>query len=170
MAAKRPKHAPANSTRSTVEKRVEEDRARFLEIFRARRSVLHTCRAMGIHRSTVYLWRKDEGFAAAMDAIDKELDDDLEDSARHRATFGLHRGIYHDGELVGQERHFETALTIFMLKARKKGTYQFGLDAMGPADAEKAKAIRAMVSGIRTSIEGPPDEARPALDQAPPSS
>lgn len=144
---------------------------RFLRLFREKRSVLHACAAMRIHRCTAYEWKKlDADFAKIWDEIDVELDDELEDSARHRATFGLERGVFHNGRRVATERHFETSLTIFLLKARKKDVYQFGVDAMGPADAEKAKAVRAMLSGMRNSLEGPPDEARPTVDQAPTSS
>jgi len=94
---------------------------------------------MRIGRTTAYRWRaEDPEFAAVWHAIDEELTDDLEESALSRATFGIRHDIYHDGKRVGAERKFETVLTIFMLKARRRERYL--IDQAAPLPGAKTVA------------------------------
>lgn len=99
---------------------------RFLRLFREKRSVIAVCRAMRISNKTAYRWRaRFPWFAEAWEAIEDELLDDLEESALRRATKGHTEPIFDkDGNKVGKRRKYETALTIFMLKARRPARYR----------------------------------------------
>jgi hypothetical protein len=102
-------------------------KTRFLSLFRKHRSVVKAARVMQVGRRTVYNWREDDPlFALAWDEIETELLDDLEDSALKRATRGHVEPVFgKDGTKIGKRRKFETALTIFMLKARRGDRYRF---------------------------------------------
>lgn len=128
--------------------RTEENRVRFLEVLRDENSVTDACEAINAGRTAVYAWKKDdEAFARDWDAAVKFVDEALEDSALKRAIHGHQEPIVDkDGKIVGHRTKFETALTIFMLKARMPEKYHL-----------EKKANAAIPAGVAGVLIAPSD-------------
>jgi hypothetical protein len=87
--------------------RTEAIRARFLQTLGETGNITETCRALELHRPSMYEWRAaDRSFAAAWDAALELGADSLEDEARRRALAG------------------SDPLIIFMLRALKPEKYR----------------------------------------------
>ncbi len=87
--------------------RTAVNRSRFLEMLGETGNVRDTCRALDLHRPTLYLWRQDDPtFAAAWEEAIALGTEGLEDEARNRAING------------------SDILLIFMLKALKPEKYR----------------------------------------------
>lgn len=114
---------PPKRTGRTPKKRRDWKPA-WLEAFHEHGTVSAACRDADVGRSTVYDARSDEAFAQAWDDIEAETTDRMEREAFRRSVEGVDRDVYHQGEVVGQERQFSDTLLIFMLKARKPKTYR----------------------------------------------
>jgi len=83
------------------------------------------CKAAGISKSTAYDARhRDEEFALAWHDIEEQTTERMEREAYRRGVEGVERSVYHQGAVVGAERHYSDVLLIFMLKARKPAMYR----------------------------------------------
>lgn len=131
-------------------------KAKWLEAFDRLGTVFQACKETGVGRSTVYEWRqKDEGFAVAWADVEEATTERMEREAYRRSVEGVQREIYHQGQVVGEERQFSDTLLIFMLKARRPEKYRDnikvehagGIDHRGavlvtdPELAEEARAL-----------------------------
>jgi transposase-like protein len=121
----------ANRTIRTV-----ENRRRFLELVGETGNVRDACRALDLHRTTVYDWRREDAdFAAAWDEAIALGTEGMEDEARNRAING------------------SDVLLIFMLKALKPDKY-------------RERSTVEMHTTIRHELRTLPlDELRARLDQ-----
>ena len=128
----------------------------FLKVLASCGCVSHACRAVGMSRESAYqLYNRPaaSGFRRGWDAA---LDCSLplvEDQAWSRAVNGVPRPIFYQGEQVGEYRHYDERLTMFLLRFRRPHRYG-DVPKLLPAD---------LPSGCID--EGPsPDEAIGTLD------
>ena len=112
--------------------------------------VSYAARSVGMHRQSVYrLRRRAEAAGAEGAAFVRAWDrarttgvEEIEDSAVMRAVEGLARPIFHAGEQVGERRHFDERLTMFLLRHGLPGRYGERTDepAAAPVPAPPAYA------------------------------
>jgi hypothetical protein len=99
--------------------------------------------------TTCYARRKaDPVFADAWDAaMETAMETVLEPEAIRRATEGVERTVYHDGQAVGVERHYSDTLLIFLLKGWKPDKYKDRREVFHRGTIEllqKLEAVHAM--------------------------
>ena len=101
----------------------------FLAALADKANVASAAGIAGITKANVYQARNaDEQFSLDWDeALEKGIAA-LEDAARGRALEGLLEPVYHQGEVVGHVRKFDTTLTIFLLKAHRPEIYRDRVD------------------------------------------
>lgn len=88
-------------------------------------TILGACKVVGVGRTTVYEWRaNDPGFAAKMEVVETEITEILENHAMQRATEGVRRSVFFQGQAVGTENEYSDALLMFLLKARAPDKYK----------------------------------------------
>ncbi|HEU4821176.1 MAG TPA: hypothetical protein VFS87_08475 [Qipengyuania sp.] len=88
-------------------------------------------RAVGMSRTTAYALRRRPDAQAFRMAWDAALDASvarLRDAALARAIHGVAVPIFHGGEQVGERRHFDERLTMFLLRYRDPTRYGKWLD------------------------------------------
>lgn len=97
----------------------------FLEIYANSGHASMACRAVGIGRTTEWLWRKrDAQFAALREQAQAMAVEALEDEARRRAIDGTLEPVFAGGRLCGSIRRYSDSLLIFLLKAAKPEVYR----------------------------------------------
>jgi len=99
---------------------------RFIEALAASKCVDQACRVVGMSDTSAYTLRNRPCGAAFARAWDLALDcqmPDLEQSAIDRARYGVTRPIFYKGEQVGEYRHFDERLTMFLLRSRRPARY-----------------------------------------------
>lgn len=103
-----------------------EKQIRFVEALAATKCVDEACRIVGMSDTSAYTLRNrpcGEDFARAWDiALDCQIPD-LEQAAMNRARYGVPRPIFYKGEQVGEYRHFDELLTMFLLRSRRPERY-----------------------------------------------
>lgn len=128
----------------------------FLKALAACGCVTHACRVVGMSRESAYeLYNRESAFAfrrgwdAALDCSVRLV----EDEAWSRAVKGVARPVFYQGEQVGEYRHYDERLTMFLLRYRRPHRY---------AEIPKLTPI---VHPPGWEDEGPdPDEAIGTLD------
>jgi hypothetical protein len=88
-------------------------------------------RAVGMHRSSAYALRRRpdaQAFRLAWEAAADYSVARLADAAMSRAINGVAVPIFHNGEQVGERRHFDERLTMFLLRYRDPVHYGRWLD------------------------------------------
>lgn len=85
-------------------------------------------RAAGVCSKTVWNWRygpqADAKFLTAYDLAYKLAIERAEGEMWRRGIEGYETPVYHQGQLVGTEREYDTTAAIFMLKGAKPETYR----------------------------------------------
>lgn len=100
----------------------------WLEAFEKTGMVMQACKIAKVGRSTVYDARqRDETFALAWADVEEATTERMEREAYRRAVEGVHRDVFHRGQVVGAEQHYSDTLLIFMLKARRPDKYRENL-------------------------------------------
>lgn len=98
---------------------------RWLQTFAEYGTVSYACQVAEVGRTTVYARRqRDESFAIAWADVEERTTERMEQEAIRRGTDGVDRNVYHQGEVVGQERHYSDTLLMFMLKSRRPERYR----------------------------------------------
>lgn len=95
-------------------------------------SITAACKHVGMSRESVRQLRRHRYGRAFRDACDAALDctySDLEDTALERARNGVARPVFYKGEQVGEWRHYDERLTMFLLRFRRR--HRFGPEADG---------------------------------------
>jgi hypothetical protein len=90
-------------------------------------------RAVGMSREAAYALRRRpdaQAFRLAWRAAKDVMVERLDDAAMSRAINGVVVPIFHNGELVGERRHFDERLTMFLLRYRDPVRYGRWLDRM----------------------------------------
>jgi hypothetical protein len=102
-------------------------------------SIGAAARHVGMSRESVRQLRRRPGGRAFRDALDAALDcgyGEVEEAAVERSKKGVPRPVFYKGEQVGEWRHHDERLTMFLLRFRRR--HRFGPEADGlprpPAD------------------------------------
>ncbi|MEO6224331.1 MAG: helix-turn-helix domain-containing protein [Sphingomicrobium sp.] len=93
-------------------------------------SISAACKHVGMSRESVRQLRRRPGGRAFRDACDAALDcgyAEVEEAAMERARTGIARPVFYKGEQVGEWRHHDERLTMFMLRFRRR--HRFGPEA-----------------------------------------
>ena len=94
----------------------------FLKALAACGCVTHAARAVGLSRESAYQLYNRPSAAGFRRGWDAALDCSLrlvEDEAWSRAINGVARPIFYQGEQVGEYRHYDERLTMFLLRFRR---------------------------------------------------
>lgn len=89
--------------------------------------------AVGMSRNSAYALRRRpdaQAFRLAWDAAMDHAVGRLSDAAMARAINGVAVPVFHNGEQVGERRHFDERLTMFLLRYRDPVRYGRWLDRM----------------------------------------
>jgi len=118
--------------------------------------VTHACRSVGMSRESAYqLYNRESaadfrrGWEAALDCSLRLLEDEM----WSRAIKGVPRPVFYQGEQVGEYRHFDERLAMFLLRFRRPHRY-----------AEIARLPPALVPPGTENDPPDPDEAIGSLD------
>jgi len=118
--------------------------------------VTHACRSVGMSRESAYrLYNRESaadfrrGWEAALDCSLRLLEDEM----WSRAIKGVPRPVFYQGEQVGEYRHFDERLAMFLLRFRRPHRY-----------AEIARLPPALVPPGSENDQPDPDEALGSLD------
>lgn len=112
----------------TVEKQIA-----FVEALAETGVVEQACRRVGMSATSAYALRRRpcgapfrEAWEAALDYALHRLEEEVVDRARR----GVARPIYYKGEQVGEWRHFDERLTMFLLRSRRPQRYGKWIEKM----------------------------------------
>jgi hypothetical protein len=103
----------------------------FIETLAATGCVDEAARSVGMSRNSAYALQRRpdaQAFRLAWDAAMDFAVTRLSDSAMSRAINGVAVPIFHNGEQVGERRHFNERLTMFLLRYRDPVRYGKWLD------------------------------------------
>ncbi len=104
---------------------MDQRKKSFLEIYRQYGNITTAAEMAGLHRSTHYLWLKDDPeYAAAFDQATEEASERLEQEAWRRAVKGVEKPVYQGGKRVGTIQEYSDTLLIFLLKGAKPSKYK----------------------------------------------
>jgi len=91
----------------------------------------HACRRVGMSRTSADKLRRRPAGAHFRRAWEIAVDYAcyrIEEDAHHRARHGVARPIFHKGEQVGEYRHYDERLTMFLLRSYRPERYGKALD------------------------------------------
>lgn len=141
------------------------------------------CKTVGMRRASAYALRRRpdaQAFRLAWEAAANVAVTRLSDAAMSRAINGVPVPIFHQGEQVGERRHFDERLTMFLLRCRDPVRYGKWLDRTewrqhqdGPAGIfhlRLSRMLRAAWRAYSAALRGepaPPPEPEP-LDRPSP--
>lgn len=94
--------------------------------------ILRACEASGLNRRTAYDWKETfpEFNQRWEDALESAADR-MEEEAARRAQDGVLKDVYHQGEVVGQERIYSDSLIMFMLKGMRPHKFRENVNVTG---------------------------------------
>jgi hypothetical protein len=105
----------------------------FLKALSSCGCISHACRAVGMSRQSFYdlhdrpaAWAFRRAVEAALDCSINRVDE----GAFSRSIHGVPRPIFYKGEQVGEYRHFDERLTMFLLRYRRPHRYGAHLDRL----------------------------------------
>jgi hypothetical protein len=108
-----------------------EKQIHFIEALAATKCVDEACRRVGMSDTSAYELRNrpcGKAFAQAWDlAVEAQLDR-VEQGAIERTINGVGRPIFYKGEQVGEWRHYDERLTMFLLRSRRSARYGKWID------------------------------------------
>jgi hypothetical protein len=103
-----------------------EKQIHFIEALAATKCVDEACRRVGMSDTSAYELRNrpcGHAFARAWDiALEYQLDR-VEQGALERSINGVARPIFYKGEQIGEWRHHDERLTMFLLRSRRPARY-----------------------------------------------
>jgi len=114
----------------------------FIEALAETGIVEEACRRVGMSRTSAdNLRRRSCGvhFRRAWQAAVDYASHRLEESAHRRAREGVARPIFHKGEQVGEYRHYDERLTMFLLRSYRPERYGKALDRLLAADDDEVE-------------------------------
>jgi hypothetical protein len=103
-----------------------EKQIHFIEALAATKCVDEACRRVGMSDTSAYELRNrpcGKAFAKAWDIALETLLDRVEQCAVERSINGVARPIFYKGEQVGEYRHYDERLTMFLLRSRRPARY-----------------------------------------------
>ena len=148
-------------------------------------SITAACKHVGMSRESVRKLRRRYCGRSFRDACDAALDcsyAELEEAAAERAKNGVARPVFYKGEQVGEWRHFDERLTMFLLRFRRRHRFGIGMDApirppsRIPGDDPDEKIpfdpeaeLGGCLDGLEFAPEPPPEEEEGRWDSDPAS-
>jgi len=122
----------------------------FVEALAVCGCVDEACRSVGMSDTSAYNLRlRDPVFAEAWEAALEIGADRIDHSALGRSIRGVVRPIFYKGEQVGEYRHFDERLTMFMLRHRKPERYGKWIEREPPPPPEDQHGCDASMRLIR---------------------
>ena len=115
----------------------EEVQRAFIEALAETGIVEEACRRVGMSRTAADNLRRRPCGAPFRRAWQAAVDYALhrvEESAHRRGRDGVARPIFHKGEQVGEDRHYDERLTMFLLRSYRPERYGKALDRLLAAD------------------------------------
>jgi hypothetical protein len=110
----------------------------FLAALEETGSVTEAAKAVGMGRSNVYQYkRNDQEFAAKWEQSLDVAADVLEDEARRRAFEGVEEPVFQKGEKVGTIRRYSDTLLMFLLKGIRPQKWRESRATLPPAELNK---------------------------------
>ena len=116
-----------------------ERQYKFIEALAETGCVEEACRRVGMSDTSAYALRRRPCGAPFRRAWDTALDygvHRIEEHAFKRSRFGVARPIFHKGEQVGEWRHYDERLTMFILRSRRPQRYGKWIDKMLAPDED----------------------------------
>ena len=123
----------------TPERQIE-----FIEALAACGCIEEACRAVGMSPTSAYKLRNRSDARAFRLAWRIALDTGVErlaDAAFARALNGVSRPVFHGGEQIGEYRHFDERLTMFLLRYRDPVRFGKYMDSMIAKQHPEANAV-----------------------------
>lgn len=117
-----------------------EKQIAFIEALAESGCVEEACRRVGMSDSAAYKLRRRPCGASFRKAWDAALDYSLhllEQDAFSRSRHGVARPIFYKGEQVGEWRHYDERLTMFILRSRRPERYGKWIERMLLPDEEE---------------------------------
>lgn len=140
----------------------------FIEALAASKCVDKACRAVGMSDTSAYQLRNRPCGAAFREAWDIALEvqlDAVEQGAVERSVHGVPRPIFYKGEQVGEYRHFDERLTMFLLRHRRPARYGRWIDQVPPMERTEDERRYALADAlIKVSISAPATLGNPVED------
>ena len=139
----------------------------FVAALAASGCVAEACRAVGMTPTSAYRLPARPDAGAFRQAWDIALDfaiRRLSDAAVSRALNGVSRPVFYQGEQIGERRHYDEKLTMFLLRYRDPTRYGAWLDSMeARRHPDGAGIILAHALNARIDLAHgfPPDELDP---------
>jgi hypothetical protein len=128
------------------------------------------CRRVGMSDSSAYrLGLRHPAFAEACDAaIDVGLAR-LEQAAHSRSVRGVARPVFYKGEQVGEWRHYDERLTMFLLRTRRPERYGKWIERSPAPDPDQPDAAMKLIRAMDFFEDELPDESpgHPAQESDP---
>lgn len=151
----------------------------FIEALTESGCVDEAARAVGMSRNSAYALRRRhdaQAFRLAWDAALDHAITRLSDAAMSRAIHGVAVPVFHKGEQIGERRHYDERLTMFLLRYRDPARYGKWLDKTqtvqhqdGPVNIltyRIGRMLRAAWTMFNAALDGkaaPTPEREPAL-------
>lgn len=143
---------------------------RWLRAFAECGSAIEAAIAIRRSRGNVYAWRaKDADFDRAWTEIDEATLDVLEDSFRHRATYGVQVPIVSGGKIIGWKTEYPEGSAQFIL-SRRRDAYRRQVGESGGAAGtplDHAAQVREYLNEMLGSVPTPVATAEPARTDVP---
>ena len=134
-----------------------EKQYRFIQALAESGCVDEACRRVGMSDTSAYALRIRPCGAAFRRAWDAALDCGIhrvEQRAIERSVNGVARPIFHKGEQVGEWRHYDERLTMFLLRSHRPARYGKWMDRMLAPDRELGEGDDGLaLDGPLTEIE-----------------
>jgi len=149
---------------------------RFIEALAASGCVAEACRSVGMSETSARNLRNRYCGGAFRQAWDAAIDcglPRLEEAVIARATYGVARPIFYKGEQVGEWRHFDERLAMFLLRSRRSARYGKWMERVEEPSLEQRDCAVALDGGLdciewtAPAEDGNPlDDPEPATDAA----
>ena len=133
-----------------------EKQIAFIEALAETACVDEACRRVGMSDTSAYRLRDRPCGAAFRRAWNAALDCNIhrvEQGAISRSINGVPRPIFHKGVQVGEYRHYEERLTMFLLRSRRPQRYGKWMDRMLAPDPDDYQDDGIALDGGLTDIE-----------------
>ena len=101
--------------------------------------VEEACTRVGMSRASAYALRRHAASGSFREAWDAAIDSALhllEDAAVGRAIHGVARPVFYKGEQVGEWRHHDERLAMFLLRYRRQQRFGPWIDQVGAPDPD----------------------------------
>lgn len=128
-----------------------ERQIRFIEALAATKCVDAACRAVGMSDTSAYELRERPCGAAFRKAWEIALEvqlDAVEQGAVERSVHGVARPIFYKGEKVGEYRHYDERLTMFLLRNRRPARYGKWMEQLPPSEPSEDERRCALADAL----------------------